>query len=112
MRALTSVNQMMDPAGIANWFVSYVDWSEGKCHPRSLRAMDVTYEFLKNMTVCLPLFGVILSCDYNESISYCVYAPNPYFFVVHECEQQYHQDEKVHFSLYSHGRTLPRTLRK
>ncbi|KAL6659061.1 hypothetical protein ACP70R_003101 [Stipagrostis hirtigluma subsp. patula] len=41
---------MMDPAGIANWSVTYVDWSEGKWHPRSFRAKDVTYELLKNMT--------------------------------------------------------------
>jgi hypothetical protein len=59
--------------------------------------MDVTFEFLKNMTVCLPLFGVILSCDYNESISYCVYASNP-FFVVHQCEKTYHHDEQIEHS--------------
>jgi len=55
------IEQMMDPAGIANWSVTYVDWSEGKWHPRSFRAKDVTYERLKNMTVRLPLFYVILT---------------------------------------------------
>ncbi|KAA8525751.1 hypothetical protein F0562_007598 [Nyssa sinensis] len=41
---------MIDPAGIANWSVTYVDWSEGKWHPRSYRAQDITYELLKNIT--------------------------------------------------------------
>ncbi|XP_066352697.1 glycosyltransferase BC10-like isoform X2 [Miscanthus floridulus] len=47
---LPTLFHMMDPAGIANWSVTYVDWSEGKWHPRSFRAKDVTYERLKNMT--------------------------------------------------------------
>ncbi|KAK6942012.1 Glycosyl transferase, family 14 [Dillenia turbinata] len=41
---------MMDPGGIANWSVTHVDWSEGKWHPKSYRAKDVTYELLKNIT--------------------------------------------------------------
>jgi len=41
---------MVDPGGIANWSVTHVDWSEGKWHPRSYRAADVTYELLKNIT--------------------------------------------------------------
>ncbi|XP_052199440.1 glycosyltransferase BC10-like [Diospyros lotus] len=41
---------MFDPAGIANWSVTHVDWSEGKWHPKSYRAQDVTYELLKNIT--------------------------------------------------------------
>uniref|UniRef100_A0A5B7BI70 Core-2/I-branching beta-1,6-N-acetylglucosaminyltransferase family protein n=1 Tax=Davidia involucrata TaxID=16924 RepID=A0A5B7BI70_DAVIN len=41
---------MIDPAGIASWSVTYVDWSEGKWHPRSYRAQDVTYELFKNIT--------------------------------------------------------------
>jgi hypothetical protein len=53
------INQMMDPAGIANWSVTYVDWSEGKWHPRSFRAKDVTYERLKNMTVCVPFLYIM-----------------------------------------------------
>lgn len=44
--------QMVDPGGIANWSVTHVDWSEGKWHPRSYRAADVTYDLLKNITVC------------------------------------------------------------
>lgn len=41
---------MVDPAGIANWSVTYVDWSEGKWHPRTFEAEDVRFEFLKNIT--------------------------------------------------------------
>ncbi|RLN23879.1 uncharacterized protein C2845_PM07G28480 [Panicum miliaceum] len=41
---------MVDPGGIANWSVTHVDWSEGKWHPRSYRAADVTYELFKNIT--------------------------------------------------------------
>lgn len=47
--------QMIDPTGIANWSVTHVDWSEGKWHPKAYRAKDVTFELLKNITVCLPL---------------------------------------------------------
>ncbi|GFY80502.1 core-2/I-branching beta-1,6-N-acetylglucosaminyltransferase family protein [Actinidia rufa] len=42
---------MIDPDGIANWSVTHVDWSEGKWHPKSYRAQDVTYELMKNITV-------------------------------------------------------------
>ncbi|KAK8679641.1 hypothetical protein V6N13_145085 [Hibiscus sabdariffa] len=41
--------KMIDPGGIANRSVTYVDWSEGKWHPRSFRAQDITFEFLKNL---------------------------------------------------------------
>lgn len=47
--------QMLDPVGIANWSVTHVDWSEGKWHPRSYRAQDVTYELMRNITVCLVI---------------------------------------------------------
>ncbi|KAA8535775.1 hypothetical protein F0562_030791 [Nyssa sinensis] len=42
---------MLDPAGIANWSITHVDWSEGKWHPKSYRARDITYELMKNITV-------------------------------------------------------------
>ncbi|RDX71286.1 hypothetical protein CR513_49390, partial [Mucuna pruriens] len=42
-------SQMLDPGGIANWSVTYVDWSEGKWHPRSFRARDITYQVMKNI---------------------------------------------------------------
>ncbi|XVF48153.1 hypothetical protein PTKIN_Ptkin03bG0168400 [Pterospermum kingtungense] len=41
---------MIDPGGIANRSVTYVDWSEGKWHPRSFRAQEITFELLKNLT--------------------------------------------------------------
>ncbi|XP_058785776.1 glycosyltransferase BC10-like isoform X1 [Vicia villosa] len=41
---------MLDPGGISNWSVTYVDWSEGKWHPRSFGARDVTYNVLKALT--------------------------------------------------------------
>lgn len=43
---------MIDPGGIATWSTTHVDWSERKWHPKSYRAQDVTYELLKNITVC------------------------------------------------------------
>jgi hypothetical protein len=47
--------QIVDPGGISNWSVTHVDWSEGKWHPRSYRAADITYALLKNLTVCFYL---------------------------------------------------------
>ncbi|KAK7311838.1 hypothetical protein RJT34_10226 [Clitoria ternatea] len=41
---------MLDPGGISNWSVTYVDWSEGKWHPRSFSAKDVNYHLLKTLT--------------------------------------------------------------
>ncbi|KAL0315976.1 UNVERIFIED_CONTAM: Glycosyltransferase BC10 [Sesamum radiatum] len=41
---------MLDPAGIANWSVTHVDWSEGKWHPKSYRAQDVSLELMRNIT--------------------------------------------------------------
>ncbi|XP_058724800.1 glycosyltransferase BC10-like [Vicia villosa] len=40
---------MVDPGGIANWSVTYVDWSERKWHPRSFRAHDITYQLMKKI---------------------------------------------------------------
>ena len=42
---------MLDPGGIANWTLTYVDWSEGKWHPRTFMPEDVSHELLKNLTV-------------------------------------------------------------
>lgn len=41
---------MLDPTGIANWSVTHVDWSEGKWHPKSYKAQDVSMELIKNIT--------------------------------------------------------------
>lgn len=42
---------MADPTGIANWSVTHVDWSEGKWHPKLYRAVDTSFELLKNISV-------------------------------------------------------------
>ncbi|XP_028079762.1 glycosyltransferase BC10-like [Camellia sinensis] len=42
---------MLDPSGIANWSVTHVDWSEGKWHPKSYRAQDITYQLMRNITL-------------------------------------------------------------
>ncbi|CAA0818733.1 Core-2/I-branching beta-1-6-N-acetylglucosaminyltransferase family protein [Striga hermonthica] len=41
---------MLDPAGIANWSVTHVDWSEMKWHPKSYQAQDVTLGLIKSIT--------------------------------------------------------------
>ncbi|KAL7137065.1 hypothetical protein ABFS83_10G069200 [Erythranthe nasuta] len=41
---------MLDPAGIANWSVTHVDWSERKWHPKSYQAQDITLELMRNIT--------------------------------------------------------------
>lgn len=43
--------QMVDPGGIANRSVTYVDWSKNKWHPKTYNSQDVTYELIKNITV-------------------------------------------------------------
>ncbi|XP_010929377.1 glycosyltransferase BC10 isoform X1 [Elaeis guineensis] len=47
---LPTLLHIFDPTGIANWSVTHVDWSEGKWHPKSYKAQDVTFELLKNIT--------------------------------------------------------------
>ncbi|MED6125082.1 hypothetical protein PIB30_065124, partial [Stylosanthes scabra] len=41
---------MIDPGGISNWSVTYVDWSEGKWHPRSFTSEDINTRFLEALT--------------------------------------------------------------
>lgn len=56
--------QMIDPAGIANWSVTHVDWSEGKWHPKAYRLQDVTFDLFRNITVwssCNPYIGLYIS---------------------------------------------------
>ncbi|XP_039064945.1 glycosyltransferase BC10-like [Hibiscus syriacus] len=47
---------MIDPGGIANRSVTYVDWSERKWHPRSFRAQDISFEFLKHLAFHLVCY--------------------------------------------------------
>lgn len=63
---------MLDPVGIANWSVTHVDWSEGKWHPKSYKAQDVTYGLMKNITVrTMPkhLFHLPFVYSYYPSFS-------------------------------------------
>lgn len=67
---------MIDPTGIANWSVTCVDWSEGKWHPRSYRAVDVKYELLKNITVTILCSLVLLHpiCHMHSLHSWILYS--------------------------------------
>jgi hypothetical protein len=47
---LPTLFNMVDPTGIANWSVTHVDWSEGKWHPKAYRAVDTSFELLKNIS--------------------------------------------------------------
>lgn len=62
--------QMKDPGGIANWSVTYVDWSEMKWHPKAFRAKDISYELLKNITVkwrkYLPCITPLLLLNFSH----------------------------------------------
>lgn len=71
---------MLDPGGIANWSVTYVDWSEGKWHPRSFRARDITYKLMKKIayidesphyTSDAKRTVVITPCELNGSKRSC-----------------------------------------
>ncbi|KAI9097641.1 hypothetical protein K1719_025412 [Acacia pycnantha] len=41
---------MFDPSGIAKWSVTFVDWSEGKWHPRFFKVHDVTSKLLNTIS--------------------------------------------------------------
>ncbi|XP_009137561.1 glycosyltransferase BC10 [Brassica rapa] len=41
---------MIDPMGISNWSVTYVDWSERQWHPKTHTANEISLEFMKNVT--------------------------------------------------------------
>ncbi|KAE9603742.1 putative glycosyl transferase, family 14 [Lupinus albus] len=58
---------MVDPGGIANWSVTYVDWSEGKWHPRSFSAQDITSNLMKYFTKTV----LFTPCMWNGSKRPC-----------------------------------------
>lgn len=60
-------SQMVDPGGIANWSVTYVDWSERKWHPKSYKSPDVTSKLLRNITVHIKsrILIKLLFCDHD-----------------------------------------------
>lgn len=88
---------MVDPGGIANWSVTHVDWSEGKWHPRSYRAADVTYELLKNLTVCYILpnrkkyFCHLSAVFHTDFFAYCMQSVNEMVHIT--------SDDKVSISI-------------
>jgi hypothetical protein len=43
---------MIDPMGISNWSVTFVDWSERRWHPKTYGGNEISLEFMKNVTVC------------------------------------------------------------
>lgn len=43
----------MNPANLANWTVTHVDWSEGKWHPRSYAIQDITPSRLHDIQVSI-----------------------------------------------------------
>ncbi|WZZ70009.1 hypothetical protein YC2023_081379 [Brassica napus] len=46
---LPTLFHMLDPGGIANWTLTYVDWSEKKWHPKTYMPEDITHELLMNL---------------------------------------------------------------
>lgn len=57
---------MFDPSGIANWSVTFVDWSEGKWHPKAYKIPDVTPELLNGVRVCDSNLAVFVFCWWNH----------------------------------------------
>ncbi|KAI0497100.1 glycosyltransferase BC10 isoform X1 [Dendrobium catenatum] len=70
---LPTLFYMIDPAGIANWSVTHVDWSEGKWHPKAYQAKDVTYELLKNITSIDENYHVTSDEKKVEQIKPCLW---------------------------------------
>ncbi|KAG7965813.1 hypothetical protein I3843_08G019000 [Carya illinoinensis] len=50
-----------DPAGISNWAVTHVDWSEANWHPKTYMAPDVTHELLKD----IAKRAMVTPCSWN-----------------------------------------------
>ncbi|XP_042031693.1 glycosyltransferase BC10-like [Salvia splendens] len=68
---------MFDPVGVANWSVTHVDWSEGKWHPKSYRALDVTYELMRNITSISDSVHVTSEERKQVQITPCLWNGNP-----------------------------------
>lgn len=67
---------LLDPAGVANWSVTHVDWSEGKWHPKSYKAQDVTYELIKNITSITESIHVTSEARKEIQIRQCLWNGN------------------------------------
>ncbi|KAG8069947.1 hypothetical protein GUJ93_ZPchr0006g42120 [Zizania palustris] len=70
---LPTLFNMLDPGGISNWSVTHVDWSEGKWHPRSYRAVDVTNELIKNITAVNENFHITSDDKKAVTMTPCVW---------------------------------------
>ncbi|GER36172.1 Core-2/I-branching beta-1,6-N-acetylglucosaminyltransferase family protein [Striga asiatica] len=68
---------MLDPGGIANWSVTHVDWSEGKWHPKSYSAQDVTFELMRNITSIVESVHVTSEEKKEIQIRPCLWNGNP-----------------------------------
>ena len=44
--------QKIDPMGISNWSVTYVDWSKRRRYPKTYRAHEISLEFMNSVSVC------------------------------------------------------------
>jgi len=40
----------VDPMGISNWSVTYVDWSKRRRHPKTYRAHEISLEFMNSVS--------------------------------------------------------------
>ncbi|GAA0163197.1 transferase [Lithospermum erythrorhizon] len=68
---------MFDPTGISNWSVTHVDWSEGKWHPKSYTAEDVTSELMQNITSVWDSMHVTSDEKKEVQIKPCLWNGDP-----------------------------------
>lgn len=68
---------MFDPTGVANWSVTHVDWSEGKWHPKSYTAKDITYGLMKNITSVMDSLHVTSDEKKEVQIKPCMWNGDP-----------------------------------
>eukprot|EP00249_Psilotum_nudum_P009789 c22154_g1_i2 orf=674-1477(-) len=64
---------IMDPLSISNWSVTYVDWSEGKWHPRSYSKEDITLSKLTDIQIIDENVHVTSNAERLETRRPCVW---------------------------------------
>ncbi|XP_051114302.1 glycosyltransferase BC10-like [Andrographis paniculata] len=64
---------MLDPSGMANWSVTHVDWSEGKWHPKSYRARDISLDLIRNISSITESVHVTSSARKEVQIRPCLW---------------------------------------
>ncbi|XP_019155234.1 PREDICTED: uncharacterized protein LOC109152113 [Ipomoea nil] len=67
---------MLDPAGIANWSVTHVDWSEKKWHPKAYKRRDVSYELLRSITSITESVHITSEAKEEAKIRPCLWNGN------------------------------------